>query len=101
MAPAVSIATDPVARAVDPLFGFEATKGGERVMLVAAVLESDGSVTVDTEVWPTKSKKILQPVLASYAFSTEAKARQFLDEAMIAFEYLGCTVLARFSHPID
>lgn len=93
MAPAVPIAPEARANRVGPpTLAFEATRGDERVMLLEAFGEPDGHVTVDAEIWPVESEDRREPLLASYRFATMALASKFVDEAMIALEYLGCTV---------
>ena len=97
MAPAIPIAPEARASRVGPpTLAYEARKGDERVMLLEAFGEPDGHVTVDAEVWPVRSEERDEPLLTSYRFATAALATKFVDEAMIALEYLGCTV-ARFS----
>jgi hypothetical protein len=97
MAPAVPIAPEAHASRIGtPILAYEARKGDERVMLLEAFSEPDGHVSVDAEVWPVRSEERDEPLLASYRFATAALATKFVDEAMIAFEYLGCTV-ARFT----
>ena len=61
-------------------------------MLLEAFGEPDGHVAVDAEVWPVRSEERDTPLLASYRFANTALATKFVDEAMIALEYLGCTV---------
>jgi len=91
--PVVPIAAEADASRVGaPILGFEATKGEERVMLLAAFAEPDGHVTVDAEVWSMKGKKPHEPVLTSYRFASAAIATKFVDEAMITLEYLDCKV---------
>ena len=95
MAPAVPIAPEAHAsRLGPPIIACEATKGveRERVMLLEAFEEPDGHVTVDAEVWSVKSTR-REPVRSSYRFATAALATKFVDEAMIALEYLGCEVV--------
>ena len=97
MAPAVPIAPEARANRVGPqILAYEARKGNERVMLLEAFGEPDGHVAVDAEVWPVRSEERDTPLLASYRFANAALATKFVDEAMIALEYLGCTV-ARFA----
>jgi hypothetical protein len=95
MTPAVPIAPEATANRVGPpLLSYEATKADERVMLLEAFGEPDGHVTVDAEVWSVRSER-REPVRSSYRFATTALATKFVDEAMIALEYLGCNVVDR------
>ena len=94
MTPVVPIAPDAHANRVGPpILAFEATKGEERVMLLEAFSEPDGHITIDAEVWSMKGKKRHEPVLTSYRFANMTIATKFVDEAMIALEYLNCTVV--------
>ena len=93
MTPAVPIAPEVIANRVgSAIFSYEATKFDERVMLLEAFREADGHVTVDAEVWSVRSDP-RSPVRSSYRFATTALATKFVDEAMIALEYLGCSVV--------
>jgi hypothetical protein len=95
MTPAVPIAAETHANRVGPpLLAYEATKNEERVMLLEAFVEPDGRVTVDAEIWPVRSPDRLEPVLSSYRFPNAAGATKFIDEAILAMEYLGCAVAA-------
>ena len=93
MTPAIPIAFEPDTKPRGALLlAYEAAKDGERVVLLEAFSEPDGHVTVDAETWPVKSQNRLQPVRSAYRFPTAGAATKFVDEAMIALEYLGCTV---------
>lgn len=94
MTPAIPIATEPHTRLRGAsLLACEATKDGERVLRLEAFSEPDGHVTVDADTWPVKSRvRLDEPVRSAYRFPTAAAATKFVDEAMIALEYLGCTV---------
>jgi hypothetical protein len=91
--PVVPIAPEAHANGVGPpILAFEATKGGERVMLLEAFAEPDGHVTVDAEVWSMKGERRHEPVRTSYRFGNVGIATKFVDEAMITLEYLNCDV---------
>ncbi len=93
MTPAIPLANEPRTKPRGAfLLACEATKDGERVLLLEAFGERDGHVTVVAETWSVKSRVRLDPVRSAYRFRTEAEATKFVDEAMIALEYLGCTV---------
>ena len=95
MTPAVPIAAETHANRVRPaLLAYEATRDGERVMLLEAFGEPDGHVAVDAEIWPVRSTDRTTPVVSSYRFPNAAAATKFADEAILAMEYLGCTVAA-------
>ena len=94
MTPAIAIATEPDTQLQGSfLLACEAARDGECVVRLEAFSEQDGHVTVNAETWPVNSRVPLdQPVPSAYRFPTAAMARKFVDEAMIALEYLGCIV---------
>jgi len=93
MTPVVPIA--PVENAIrvgPPVLGYEARKGGKRLMLLEGFAEPDGQITVDAEVWSARPDGRTEPVRSSYRFATAALAARFVEEAMVSLEYLGCDV---------
>jgi hypothetical protein len=66
-----------------------ARRGEEQVMTLRCV-ETHGGFSVECEVNPVGG---LDPATRGpYAFATETEARQFVDEATLALQYLGCDV---------
>jgi len=64
-------------------------------MVLEAFDEPDGQVTVSAEVWSIRGEMRNEPILNSYRFASTAVATKFVDEAMIALEYLGCHITKR------
>ena len=95
MAPAIPIATEvPASTHVGaPLVACEMTKAGERVMLLEAFGEPDGQVTVAAEVRPVHARDLQHPIRSAYRFATTSAAMRFVEEAVTAMEYLGCTMV--------
>jgi hypothetical protein len=83
---------DPPSAAAQPgrqLVHRFAKRGDDRVMTLRCV-ETHGGFSVECEVNPVGG---LDPApRGPYAFSSESEARQFVDEATLALQYLGCDV---------
>ena len=52
----------------------------------------NGAVTVETEIFPVTAPATADPQIRPYAFPTREEATRFVDEALLALEYLGCTL---------
>ena len=52
----------------------------------------NGAVTVEAEVFPVTAPANSDPQVRPYAFPTREQATRFVDEALLALEYLGCTL---------
>jgi hypothetical protein len=68
-----------------------ANRGSQQIVTLRAV-ETAGGFAVECEVYPVGSLKVEPESRGPYAFATEAEARQFVDEATLALQYLGCDV---------
>ena len=67
----------------------EATRDGRRVALLRCYDDPDeGGTMVEAEIHPTNS----EPVSHGYRFSTAPEAFRFVQEALLALQYLGCNV---------
>ena len=67
----------------------EATRDGRRVALLRCYDDpDDGATIVEAEIHPTDS----EPVSRGYRFSTAPEAFRFVQEALLALQYLGCNV---------
>jgi NAD(P)-dependent dehydrogenase (short-subunit alcohol dehydrogenase family) len=95
-------ALDNVLRTVDPplsagertgrqLVHRVAKRGAQQVVTLRCV-ESDRGFTVECDVYPVGSLTVEPEHRGPYAFATETEARQFVDEATLALQYLGCDV---------
>jgi len=67
----------------------EATRDGRRVALLRCY-DGDGATVVEAEVTPAGA---LQPVQRGpYRFQNATDAFRFVQEALLALQYLGCAV---------
>lgn len=67
----------------------EATRDGRRVVQLRCY-DGDGGTVVEAEVTPVGS---LEPVhRGPYRFATATEAFRFVQEALLALQYLGCSV---------
>ena len=74
-----------------PLFQHEIRRDGRIVAILRGHTTAAG-VTVDSEVYPLTQPAGGDPVLRPFVFTTLDQAHRFADEALVAFEYLNCTV---------
>jgi hypothetical protein len=75
------------------LFAYEARKDGRPVARLRGVTTENGGVTVEAEVFPVTKAPSNGGVARPFAFSTEDAAVRFVDEALIALEYLNCEIV--------
>ena len=76
----------------DALFAYEARREGRTVAILRGVAGVNGAVTVETEVYPVTAPRDADPQVRPYAFPNREQATRFVDEALLALEYLGCTL---------
>jgi hypothetical protein len=81
---------DPPAN-VAPAFHYEARSDGRVVATLRGVPTGDGGLTVEADVFPVGSKPD-EGLSRPFPFTSESSARRFVDEALVALEYLGCDV---------
>jgi hypothetical protein len=74
-----------------PLLEHEIRRDGQVVATLLAHRTSDG-VTVESTVFPITHGGDAEGLTRPFTFSTIDHARRFVDEALISFEYLNCTV---------
>ena len=67
----------------------EATRGGVRVALLRCYPEH-GRALVEAEIVPAGETAPVQQ--GPHLFATMPEARRFVDETMLALQYLGCRV---------
>ena len=96
MASAVLSDSVPVLAASQPtvLFAYRAKRDGRAVADMFCLEEESltADVVVVAEIRPTHARDDSEPLRQVRAFPTSKQARRFVDEALIALEYLGCTV---------
>ena len=83
-------ADQPTAPARRELYAYEVRHEGRVVARLSAQASTDGSVTVETEVFPVSQPGTSVP--RPFQFPDADYARHFVDEAILALEYLGCEV---------
>ncbi len=74
------------------LFAYEARKEGRTVAVLRGIEGVNGAVTVETEIYPVTAPANGDPQVRPYAFPSREQATRFVDEALLALEYLGCTL---------
>jgi hypothetical protein len=74
------------------LYSYEVRREGRIVVQLRALGAADGSVTVETEVYPI-SKGAGEAIARPFEFPDADYARHFVDEALLALEYLNCHVV--------
>jgi hypothetical protein len=74
------------------VFEYQLRRDGRLVATIRGVQTPSG-FTVVTDVHPTTGRPDDPPIHRPYAFQTLEHARRFADEALVAFEYLNCTVV--------
>jgi hypothetical protein len=67
----------------------EATRDGRRVALLRCYDAEDGTI-VETEVMPARPEDPIRR--GTYRFRTAPDAFRFVQEALLALQYLGCNV---------
>ena len=75
-----------------PVFEYSLRRDGRPVATLRAV-QTGGGVTVEAEVHPVTAKPDAPPLTRPFSFPTLDHARRFVDEALVAFEYMNCTVI--------
>ncbi len=74
------------------VFSYEARREGRTVATLRGVAAEDGSVTVETEVFPVTAPANAEPQTRPFRFATREQAIRFADEAVLTLEYLGCVL---------
>jgi hypothetical protein len=80
----------------DALTGMEldrrsARKDGREIVAMRCV-ETNGSFAIECDVYPANGLRVEPLRPGPYRFATRADANAFIDEAVKAFEHLGCDV---------
>ena len=88
----MSTAAESAAAGTDrPLLEHEVRRHG-RLVATLAVRRTDAGVTVDSHVYPVNEEMGGEGIRRPFTFPSVDHARRFVDEALVAFEYLSCTV---------
>ena len=75
------------------LYGYEVRREGRVVARLRALGAADGSVLVETEVHPINQPPGEGTIVRPFQFPDGDYARRFVDEALLALEYLNCEVV--------
>ena len=80
--------------ATDELFAYEgqARREGRTVAVLRGTAGDNGSVVVETEIFPVTAPANSDPQMRPFTFPTRDQAIRFVDEALLALEYLGCVL---------
>lgn len=73
------------------LFRYEVRRGNRPLVFLRGLQSAEGA-WVEAEVHPATDPPTREALRRPYNFSSAAQAVRFADEAVLAFEYLGCTV---------
>jgi hypothetical protein len=82
-----------VAVAGAELFTYEARKDGRPVARLRGISTENGGVTVEAEVFPVTRAPGTDGVARPFTFTSADAASRFVDEALIALEYLNCEIV--------
>ena len=75
------------------LFAYEARKDGRPVARLRGVTTENGGVTVEAEVFPVTKAPGTEAVARPFTFGSADAASRFVDEALVALEYLNCEIV--------
>jgi hypothetical protein len=73
------------------LFHRTAKKDGRRVAILRCFDREEGCI-VECDVYPTNSLRVEPLHPGPYTFGSQDEASIFIDEALLALEYLGCDI---------
>ena len=75
------------------LYAYQVRREGRVVARLKALGAADGSVVVETEVLPVNRPPGEDGITRPFDFPDADYARRFVDEALLALEYLNCEVV--------
>ncbi len=75
------------------LYAYQVRREGRVVARLRALGAADGSVLVETEVLPVNRPVGEDGIARPFEFPDADYARRFVDEALLALEYLNCEVV--------
>ena len=76
-----------------PLFVHEARRNGTVVAALQGVWRPDGGVIVEATVTPLGQAASGEAITRPFSFTTAEQAARFVDEALLALEYLDCEIV--------
>jgi hypothetical protein len=81
-------ATDDARR----MFAYEAVFDGRLVARLVGIASGGEAVRVAAEVYPVHAPEAGEPQWRFYDFPARDDAQRFVDETLVALEYLGCII---------
>ena len=81
-----------VAGSASALFSHTVRRDGRVIATLEGHQAADAGVTVHSQVFPITQPPDGPGMMRPFTFATAEQARRFMDEAMVAFEYLNCTI---------
>lgn len=84
--------TPKISAARKELYSYEVRREGRIVVQLRALGAADGTVTVETDVYPV-GNAAGEAISRPFEFPDADYARHFVDEALLALEYLNCQVV--------
>jgi hypothetical protein len=76
------------------LFTYEARRDGRPVARLRGVTTENGGVTIEAEVFPVSRPPSKGGIARPFTFPSEDAATKFVDDALIALEYLNCEIVS-------
>ena len=76
------------------LFQHEVRRGGKIVALLRGIPGENGAVTVEAEVHPVTMNTPSEPQRQPVPFTSREQANRFVEGALDALQYLGCTIIS-------
>jgi hypothetical protein len=74
------------------LFQHELRRDGKVVALLRGIPGEHGAVTVEAEVYPVTLRSV-EPQRQPFQFTSREQASRFVEAALDALQYLGCTII--------
>ncbi len=81
-----------MARNASYLFVHEARKEGRTVAVIRGRAGKDGAVEVEAEIYPVTAPANAEPQRRPFTFASRGDADSFVEDALVALEYLGCAI---------
>lgn len=91
--PAATAEQAPTSAGRRELYSYQVRREGRVVAQLRALGAADGSVIVETEVHPVNTPVGNGGISRPFEFPDADYARRFVDEALLALEYLNCEVV--------
>lgn len=88
---ATRAASAPAATSGAELFHHQARRDG-RVIAAFRGVASGSAAVVEASVYAVGDENASEPLQRPFPFPSSLQAERFVEEALIALEYLGCTV---------